>query len=84
MELRFGGDGAAWLYLAMATWQKGDQEQARKWYDEAVLWMEQADVEQFLRDPKRQDDEMRRLRAEAAQLLGVKEKPAAQPTSSKQ
>jgi tetratricopeptide (TPR) repeat protein len=65
MGLRKGGDGNDWFFLAMAHWQLGDKSQARSWYDKAVLWMEK-------NLPK--DEELLRFRAEAAALLGVKEK----------
>ncbi len=29
-----------WYHLAMAYWHKGDKEQARQWYDNAVTSME--------------------------------------------
>jgi Flp pilus assembly protein TadD len=29
------------FFLAMAYWQLGDREQARKWYDQAVHWMDE-------------------------------------------
>jgi uncharacterized protein HemY len=64
MELRQGGDAFDWFFLAMARWQVGDKEQARQWYDKAVLWMERN---------RPQDDELRRFRAEAAALLGIKD-----------
>ena len=65
MELRNGGDSNDWFFLAMAHWQLGDKTQARSWYDKAVPWMEK-------NQPK--DEELLRFRAEAAALLGVKEK----------
>ena len=65
MELRQGGDIFDWLFLAMAHWQLGEKEEARKWFDQAVDWMEQN---------KQQDDDAKRFREEAAELLGVKEK----------
>ena len=40
MELRKGGDSFDWFFLAMAHWQLGDKEEARKRYDRAVAWME--------------------------------------------
>jgi tetratricopeptide (TPR) repeat protein len=58
------------FFLAMARWQLGDKEQARKRYEQARQWMEKN---------KPQDEELRRFRAEAAALLGLaippKEKP---------
>jgi eukaryotic-like serine/threonine-protein kinase len=53
------------FFLAMAHWQLGNQDEARKWYDKAVQWMEKN---------KPQDEELRRLRAEAAELLTIREK----------
>jgi tetratricopeptide (TPR) repeat protein len=53
------------FFLAMAHWQLGDKPQARSWYDKAVPWMEK-------NQPG--DEELLRFRAEAAALLGVKEK----------
>ncbi len=64
-ELRKGGDSSDWFFLAMAHWRQGDKEQARKWYNQAVQWMEK-------NNPK--DNELGRFRAEAAALLGVTEK----------
>ena len=55
----------------MAHWQLGDKEQARKQYDHAVQWMEKN---------KRQDEELLRFRAEAAELLMIADK--AKPKSN--
>jgi eukaryotic-like serine/threonine-protein kinase len=65
MEQRQGGDSFDWFFLAMAHWQLGDKEDARKRWDQAVQWMEKNAP---------QNEELRRLRAEAAQLLGIQEK----------
>jgi serine/threonine protein kinase/Tfp pilus assembly protein PilF len=62
MGLRKGGDSFDWFFLAMAHWQLVDKQEARKWYDKAVQWMEK-------KNP--QDDELRRFRAEAEELLGI-------------
>ena len=51
------------FFLAMAYHRKGDQQQARGWYDRSVSWM----VERQRRDPV-----LIRYRDEAAALLGVK------------
>ncbi len=53
------------FFLAMAHWQLGEKEEARKSYEQAVEWMEKN---------KPQDDDIKRFREEAAELLGVKEK----------
>ncbi len=52
-------------FLAMAHWQLDEKDAARKWYDQAVQWMEKNQP---------QDQELRRFRLEAAELLGIKEK----------
>jgi tetratricopeptide (TPR) repeat protein len=53
------------FFLAMAHWQRGDKPQARSWHDKAVLWMEK-------NHPS--NEELIRFRAEAAELLELKEK----------
>jgi Flp pilus assembly protein TadD len=63
MELRNGGDSFDWFFLAMAHWQLGNKAEARKWYDKAVGWMDKN---------KRDDEELIRFRAEAADLLDAK------------
>ncbi len=66
MECRGGGNSFDWFFLAMAYWNLGEKEEARKWYDRAVEWME----------TKRPDDaELARFRAEAAALLGISDSP---------
>jgi hypothetical protein len=39
-ELRAGGDSSDWFFLAMAHRQLGDKDEARRWYDKAVEWMD--------------------------------------------
>jgi dipeptidyl aminopeptidase/acylaminoacyl peptidase len=63
MELRNGGDSFDWFFLAMAHWQLGEKERARQRFDQAVQWMEKNQP---------QNEELRRFRAEAEQLLGTK------------
>jgi serine/threonine protein kinase/tetratricopeptide (TPR) repeat protein len=53
------------FFLAMAHWQRGEKEQALKWYAPALVWMEKV-------APK--DAHLLRFRAEAAALLGLPEK----------
>jgi superkiller protein 3 len=60
-----GGDAGQWFPLAMAHWQLGHKEEACKWYDQAVQWMDK-------NQPK--NEELRRYRAEAAELLGIEKK----------
>jgi tetratricopeptide (TPR) repeat protein len=57
------------FFLAMAHWQLDHKEEARKWYDRSVEWMEK-------NQPK--NEELVRFRAEAEQLLGI---PTAGPPS---
>jgi tetratricopeptide (TPR) repeat protein len=51
-----------WYFLAMAHWQLGHRAEARRLYDQAVRWMGAV-------MPK--NEELRRFRAEAAELLRV-------------
>ena len=65
MELRKGGDGFDWFFLAMAHWKLGEKDKAREWYDRAVQWMDK-------NQPT--NEVLRRFRVEAAELLERKEK----------
>ena len=60
MTLRQGGDVFDWFFLAMAHWQLGHKEEARRWYDRAVQWTEKN---------KREDEELGRFQAEARVLF---------------
>jgi tetratricopeptide (TPR) repeat protein len=64
-ELR-GDDAGAneWFYLAMTRWRLGDKEQARELYDRAVEWMDKN---------KPEDEKLRHLRTEAAELLDIED-----------
>jgi tetratricopeptide (TPR) repeat protein len=64
-ELGRGGDAFGWYFLAMAHGQLGQKEEARRWYEKAVEWTERNDAK---------NEELRRFRGEAAELLGVKTK----------
>jgi tetratricopeptide (TPR) repeat protein len=64
-ELGSPGDSLEWFPLAMAHWKLGHKDEARRWYDRAVEWMDKNNP----RGPL-----LRRTRAEAAELLGIKEK----------
>src|SRR5262249_28727343 len=65
-ELGKVGDSFDFLFLALAHGQLGDKDEARKWYNQAVGWMEKHQPE---------NEELRRLRAEAAKGLGIEKKP---------
>jgi hypothetical protein len=56
------GDAAQWFFLAMAHWQLDEKDKARKWFDQAVEWMDK-------NQPK--NEELRRFRAEAAELMKI-------------
>ena len=60
IQLRKGGSSHDFFFLAMAHWQLGNKDQARKWYDQAVEWMD--------RDQPR-NEELQRFRKEAEELL---------------
>ena len=60
MALHQGGDGFDWFLLAMVHWQRGDKDQARRWYETARQWMAQ-------KQPR--NEELGRFRAEAEALL---------------
>jgi tetratricopeptide (TPR) repeat protein len=64
MKLGNGGHSLDWFFLAMAHWQQREKEKARSWFDQAVQWMDK-------NQPN--NEELRRFRAEAAELLGIKE-----------
>lgn len=63
-ELNPVGSVLGWFTLAMCHRQRDDLEEARAWYDKATQWMDKNDSN---------DDETLRFRAEAAELLGVKD-----------
>lgn len=60
VDLRDGGDASDWLFLAMSHWQLGNKNEARRWYNEAIRWME---------EEKPHHGQLQRFRAEAAELL---------------
>jgi tetratricopeptide (TPR) repeat protein len=66
-----GGGSYEWFPLAMAHWQRGDKGQARQWYARACRWMEDHKGGYSKEPGFYWEDEFRRLRAEAAQVLGM-------------
>src|SRR5262249_41079392 len=64
-ELHKGGDAFDWFYLAMANWKFEQKDEAHKAFERAVQWMNKNAPQQ---------DELRRLRDEAATLLGIESK----------
>jgi tetratricopeptide (TPR) repeat protein len=63
MQLGSEGDSHLWFILAQTQWQLGNKEAARKWYDQAIAWMDE-------NQPR--NEELRRFRAEAESLLEIK------------
>ncbi len=57
-----------WVLLALVHAGRGDREEARRWYDRSGAWMEQR--RSWFASHWRTEDELRRLRAEAAELIG--------------
>jgi len=55
------------FFLAMAHWRQGNKDKAREWFVKAVQWMEKGITDYA---------ETKRIRAEAAQLLGLPEPPS--------
>jgi tetratricopeptide (TPR) repeat protein/serine/threonine protein kinase len=65
-SLQLQGDNSwDFFFLSMAHWQLGDKTEARKWYDKALAWMEKNQP---------QNEELRRFRAEAEELLQIERK----------
>jgi tetratricopeptide (TPR) repeat protein/serine/threonine protein kinase len=58
-----GGDAFRWFFLAMAQWKLNNKDEARKRYEQAVGWVQ---------EHAPNNEELRRVRAEAAELLAVK------------
>jgi tetratricopeptide (TPR) repeat protein/serine/threonine protein kinase len=56
------GDPFQWYFIAMAHWQLGHQEEARKWYHRSVRWMESYNLT---------SEEALAFHAEAAGVLGI-------------
>jgi tetratricopeptide (TPR) repeat protein len=59
--LRSGGNAHDWFVLAMAHWQKGDKDEARKWFDKAVAWT---------REDASENSDWHRFWEESAELPG--------------
>src|SRR5260370_3886127 len=79
-----GGDqdclGDDYPFLAMAHWQRGEKELARKYYEQGVRWIKthssMTDVPRQARDACRREHHA--YQAQAAQLLGIKDQPRRQ------
>ncbi len=71
-ECHNGGDGYDFFFLAMASWQLGKKNDALKWYEQAVQWIEKNN--DVLAKNPRTTEELRSFRAEAVELLKVEAK----------
>lgn len=63
MELRNQGDSSEYFFLALSHEKLGENATARKWYDKGVQWLEKNQP---------QNDEFKRFRNEAEELLSRK------------
>jgi tetratricopeptide (TPR) repeat protein len=70
MELRKDGDAFDWFFLAMAHRKLGHGDEARKWYDRALHWLEQN--REALEKDSQHAEELRRFRREAEEVLELK------------
>ncbi len=68
IELQKGGNSFDFVFLAMAHWQLGHKDEARRWYAQAVEWTEKNNTD---------NEGLRGFRAEAAELLGITEPQSA-------
>jgi eukaryotic-like serine/threonine-protein kinase len=69
-KLQNGGDSYDWFFLAMARWRRGERDEARREYDRAVQWMTQH---------AQNHQDLRRFRAEAAEVLGLSDPKSSSP-----
>jgi tetratricopeptide (TPR) repeat protein len=60
MELRQGGDAFDWFFLAMAEYQRGNKDEARRWYDKAREWTQRNAAA---------NEELLRFEAEAREVM---------------
>ncbi len=70
MELSSGGSPADWIFLAMTHRRKGNDGEARSWFAKASAWMDRN---------RSTDEDLIRLRDEAAALLGPSDGDRAMP-----
>jgi tetratricopeptide (TPR) repeat protein len=64
------------FFLAMAHWRLGHSDEAKKWYAQAIQWMDENNPGRSYHAHK-----LRRFRAEAEQLLGLKTTATQETTS---
>ncbi len=71
-QLPPGADAGDWFFLAMARRKLGHHDEAREAYEQALQWLEKN--REALDKDKGQAEELRRFRAEAEEVLGLKKK----------
>jgi Tfp pilus assembly protein PilF len=59
-----GGDCREWFLVAMIQWRAGEKDDARQWFQRAATQMDESKLQSTVASS---------LRAEAAQLLGIKD-----------
>jgi serine/threonine protein kinase/Tfp pilus assembly protein PilF len=70
VELGGGGGTVDWLFLAMAHQRLSHADEARKWYDRAVVWLDRSGS--VLAGDPYWARELSRFRSEAEEVLGLK------------
>jgi serine/threonine protein kinase/Flp pilus assembly protein TadD len=78
IELGLGGDSFDRFLLAMAHWQLGHKEQACDWFRQGVEYMESKEQHSMAEEMM---DDLKGLRREAAELLGIPDQPKAEGPS---
>jgi tetratricopeptide (TPR) repeat protein len=71
IDLSNGGESIDWFFLAMAHSQLGNSEEAHKWYDKAVEWMQSNASD---------NDQLDRFQSEAKELINKESLSDKKPT----
>jgi tetratricopeptide (TPR) repeat protein len=69
-ELVDGENALNYLFLAMAHWQLGNKAEAANWYNQAIEWLENSNINW----PNEQGQMIYDIYLEAAELMGIKTK----------
>jgi tetratricopeptide (TPR) repeat protein len=75
-SLEMNPDRFNYFFLAMAHWQRGNQSEAKLWYDNSVEWME--------KNRLNDEPDLIRFRAEAEELMGIEQKKQHKSQASSQ
>ena len=65
-DLERGGSAWMWFFLAMARWENGDKDEARRWYDRAAENLEQCRLHPDI-------GEILQFQAEARKVMGIRQ-----------